>query len=101
MKELQSIADESNRKIPEALSVGMGLLAVCLDPNNRPTDSWRWLQDSFALDGEQVSEIVTGPRIDWFALKMREYYGGNDSVRFQDKCIKKYKKLLRLTDDQI
>ena len=54
----------------------MGLLAVCLDPNNRPADSWRWLQDSFALDGEQVSEIVTGPRIDWFALKVRKCCGG-------------------------
>ena len=101
MEELQSLADERNSKIPEGLAVGMGLLAVCLDPNNRPADSWRWLQDSFALDGEQVSEIVTGPRIDWFALKMREYYSVNDSVKLQDKCIRKYQKLLRLTDDQI
>ena len=49
----------------------MGLLAFCLDPNNRPTDSLNWFQKSFELEAEGSSQIATGPRIDWFALQLQ------------------------------
>lgn len=48
-----------------------------------------------------MSQIVTGPRINWFALKVRKYCVGINAVTFQDRCIKKYKKLLNLDDEQI
>jgi hypothetical protein len=73
----------------------MGLLAFCLDPNNRPPDSSNWFQKSFELEADGASRIVVGPRIDWFALEMRELYS-TVSARHIDKCIKNYMDLRKL-----
>ena len=78
----------------------MGLLAFCLDPNNRPPDSLNWFQKSFELEADEASRLVIGPRIDWFALKMREMYKTASASQI-DKCINNYMNLRELDADEI